>query len=99
MSYNINNNQIILTCKSVKFYLPYDEDAFFGWIAKIKSIIKFDGIRDELYLYFETNELPNTDVRELLGLFDRYKIDMKQLKIFINETNKEWQKWKNFNVA
>jgi len=29
-------------------------------------------------------------MRELLALFYRYKIDMKQLQIFLNKNNKQW---------
>ncbi len=79
-----------LICKSVSYYSDNDEAAFFEWIKKIKSIKKFDGIGDELYLYLESKKIPIGDLRELFGLFERYNIDLKQLKIFENESNKIW---------
>lgn len=82
--------ETILTCKRVTFYAPKDEDAFFEWIEKIPSITKFDGRGDELYLYLDSTEISDEDLDEILALFYRYKIDMKQLKIFLSEHNKEW---------
>lgn len=84
------NENIKLTCKAVKYYSMLDEAAFFEWIEKIPSIIKYDGIHDELYLYLKNKDIPSHDLRELLGLFRRYKIDLSQLRIFLSEQNEEW---------
>ena len=84
------NKNIVLMCKSVWFYSTTDEDLFFEWIKRIPSIVKYDGKGDELYLYFTSNTINDDDLRELLALFYRYKIDMKQLSVFLNEENKEW---------
>lgn len=86
----MNNNKPILVCKSVKYYCMNDEAAFFEWIDKIKSIKKYDGSGDELYLYMKSNRIEDADLREIIGLFRRYKTDMKQLKVFLNEDNKQW---------
>jgi len=79
-----------LKCKSVWYHSTIDEDLFFEWISKISSIIKFDGVGDELYLYFNTTRISDGDLRELLALFYRYKIDMKQLAVFLNKKNQSW---------
>ena len=81
---------MILTCKAVGFYFDLDEAVFFEWIKKIRSIIKYDGKGNELYLYFKSKDIPDDDLRSLIGLFYRYKIDMKQLQIFLNDNNREW---------
>ena len=85
-----NENVIKLVCKAVWFYSHHDEDAFFEWIKKIPSIKKFEGIRDELYLYMESSIILDDDLRELVALFYRYKVDMKQLAVFLNDNNSEW---------
>jgi hypothetical protein len=82
--------KIKLICKSVWYYSSIDEDMFFEWIQKIPSIIKYDGQLDELYLYIKSKRINNNDLREIVDLFYRYKIDMKQLSIFLNKTNKAW---------
>lgn len=84
------NTKIILTCKSIWYYSSFDEDAFFEWIKKISSIVKYDGRLDELYLYLDSNVISDANLRELLALFYRYKVNMKQLAIFLNNDNKFW---------
>lgn len=83
-------NQIKLVCKHVTYFSSYDEDAFFEWLQKIPSVKRFIGRLDELYIFFESNIIPDKDLRELMGLFYRYHVDMKQLEIFLNESNKNW---------
>ncbi len=38
---------------------------------------------DELYLHFASNTIPDDDFREIIGLFYR-------LQVFIKEDNREW---------
>jgi len=80
----------ILICKGVEFCSLKDEDAFFEWIKKLSCIDKFHGRGDELYLYISSNALNDEDLMELLALFYRYKVNMKQLKIFLNKKNEKW---------
>lgn len=79
-----------LTCKKVMFASCLDEGLFFAWIRQIQSVITFRGLGEELYLFFESSNIDDSDLIELLALFDRYKINMKQLSIFLNTENKEW---------
>jgi len=81
---------ITLACKRTIFRSLFDKCAFFGWIDKIPSIIKYEGIYDTLYLSVKSDEIPDEDLRELLALFFRYKIDMKQLQVFLKKQNKKW---------
>lgn len=80
----------ILVCKSVWFYSSTDEDLFFLWLEKIPSIIHVSGSGDELYLSTKSTKIPDNDLREIIALFYRYKIDMKQLQIFLNQQNEKW---------
>jgi len=85
-----NGNSIVkLVCKSVRFYSLKDEDAFFEWIKKIQGIENTDAIGDELYLY-TPSMISDDDLRDLLALFYRYKINMKQLANFLNDKNRSW---------
>src|SRR5438128_1678362 len=86
----MNENTNNLVCESVRFYSPKDEDAFFEWIKKIHCIKNFFGVGKTLYLEAVGNEITDADLDELLGLFYRYNIDMKQLKRFLTEENKSW---------
>lgn len=69
---------------------------FFEWIKNIPCIEKFDGVGDELYLHLTNRQLDYNDIKDLIALFYRYKIDMKQLARLFNESNKQafkpWRK-------
>lgn len=82
--------QNYLVCKRVRFYTPDDETAFFEWIQRIKSIKSFEGSGDELYLDLKKKTLTESDLYDFLGLFKRYKIDMKQLRPFLTDKNKSF---------
>ena len=90
MKNGLMNKKFFLTIKSGTFCSSTDEDLFFEWIKKIPSIIHFEGIGKNLLLYFNSKKVKFYDLRELLALFYRYKINMKPLAIFLNEENKEW---------
>lgn len=84
------SNPIILNCIGPTYYSRKDEDAFFEWIEKIKCIRKVSGAGRNLYLQIIADDLYESDLRDILALFYRYKIDMKQLHIFLNKNNKSW---------
>jgi hypothetical protein len=86
------DKKVFLTCTSVWYYSATDEAFFFAWIDKIPSIKTSNGIKDDLFLHFANNDIPDNDLREIIALFYRYKVDMKQLQIFLNDSNKEWFK-------
>lgn len=57
---------MILECKRIKFYASYDEDAFFEYLAKIKSVIEVKGSKDILYLTIQN--LTDEDIYNFVGL-------------------------------
>ena len=85
-----NDESIILIGKSIKYYSHKDEDAFFEWIKRINCIDKIVGVGCELHFYIACDDLHEHDLRDLLALFYRYGLDMKQLRRFLNKNNKEW---------
>lgn len=84
------DKSIVLVCTPLQFYTENDEELFFAWIDKIKCITQIKGIGRELHLFIASNEIPSDDLLNLIGLFNRYKFDIKQLRVFMNENNREW---------
>lgn len=84
------DNKIILICRRVIFYSTIDEDLFFEWVNRIPAIMSLKGISDEIHLSVKDVNLDYTDLNELVALFDRYKIDTKQLRVFLNDSNRHW---------
>jgi hypothetical protein len=80
----------ILACKRVHYFSPGDETAFFDWIGRISCVTKFEGSGDTLYLRVRGSRISDDDLRELLALFYRYRVDMKQLEQFETPRNRAW---------
>lgn len=85
----MKTNQITLICKKVKFYSRSDENAFFVWIKNMRCIVEFKGVADTIVLCIKNKKIKDEDLRDLVSLFRRYKINMKQLEIFLNKGNQE----------
>lgn len=86
----MNKSNTILICKTIKYYSRKDEDAFFEWIKKINCIDGAISVGDELHIHIANDNLHDHDLRDLLALFYRYNLNMKQLERFLNESNKQW---------
>jgi len=46
------------------------------------------GSGEELYVNVDKSKITEIDLREILALFYRYDVDMKQLGDFLNDENK-----------
>ena len=87
MQTNISSN--ILTCH-IKTYSQNDKEVFREWLKKIDCIDSFEGTYDELSIEISVDDPHDHNLRDLLGLFCRYDIEMLQLKLFLTEENKHW---------
>ncbi len=83
-------NDIILVCKELAFYSQRDQEIFLEWVSRLDCIQQVSGSGNELLLHLGSNMPADWQLRELIGLFYRYKIDMSQLSIFLTDENKIW---------
>lgn len=81
--------KIQLKVKNISFYSIRDEEIFFEWLDRIFSVLHYQGIGNTLVI-FVNQEVKEEDLRDVLALFYRYDIDMKQLTIFHRKENSEW---------
>ena len=81
---------IKLICKRISFYSTFDDDAFFEWLKKISCVSNVKGFGEELYINVDKSKITEIDLREILALFYRYNVEMKQLGDFLNDENKPW---------
>jgi hypothetical protein len=72
------------------FYSEMDEIMFLEWMNRISAIRKIEGLGASIFIYFRSNKISMKSLKELIGLFYRYDIDMKQLQIFLSRDNKAW---------
>jgi hypothetical protein len=79
-----------LRAEATRFFSNIDEVCFFGWLKKLPCISMFEGRGDTLYIRVAGPDVDEEALRELLALFHRYGIDMKQLRIFDKEDFAGW---------
>ena len=79
----------VLKCHRTRFYSHLDEGMFFGALEKISGVKNMECRGPDLFLAVSSC-LSDKALRELLGLFFRYGVDMRQLAIFLTEKNRSW---------
>lgn len=70
-----------------KFFSEGDEKAFFTWLQSFAG--EATGVHRSLHVNVTVDE---ENLRELIALFFRYNIDMRQLAQFGTEENENWFK-------
>jgi hypothetical protein len=73
------------------FYSEGDELSFFEFAKRIRAVRKIEGVRDEIHIHVPAR-MSNASLRDILGLFQRYKIEMRQLRQFSTSNNLKWFK-------
>ena len=86
----ILHKKTVLICTPLRFYTQQDENILFNWLDNIQCIEKYEGIGRALHCYINSEEIADDDLLNLMAIFDRYKFDATQLRIFMNNNNKEF---------
>jgi len=68
-----------LRCHRVWFYSPADEAMFFKFTKQIKAIRRIEGVGEDIFLHVKT-PASEKSLRDLNGLFRRYRISLTELK-------------------
>jgi hypothetical protein len=79
-----------LEARRVRFFSQRDEDAFFEWLDKLSCVKGYVGRGDALHISINRAAVDEDNLRELLALFHRYGVDMKQLRMFDSDDFSEW---------
>lgn len=81
------NTEIIFICTPLRFYSHNDEALLFEWLKKIECIKNVKGVGRGLHLFVASCDISDDNLLDLMAIFDRYKFDTKQLKVFMTEKN------------
>jgi hypothetical protein len=84
------NNAILLTAKRIWYYSEYDEAAFFEWLDKLDCVDRYEGQLEILNIYVNQGLLDSGSLYEILAIFRRYGVDMKQLIVFDRDEFASW---------
>ena len=78
----MKDETITLTAEATVFYSPGDESAFFTWLKSMPFVHSVGGSGRFLDIVVTPSAMNEYDLRELLALFYRYGVNMKQLSFF-----------------
>lgn len=72
-----------------------DEEGFLNYLKQIPCVTNVIKTNVVVYWYIERDAedrdiLHDDDLYELLVFYDRYRLDMKDLRRYLNDANKEW---------
>jgi hypothetical protein len=80
---------IHLTTKPIHFWSKNDELSFLGWVERIRCVAAHDGTAfwEEIKIMARPT---NGELHDLIGLFTRYGIPLKQLAQFVDKRNEAY---------
>jgi hypothetical protein len=81
---------IELKCTAVLFYSRHDEASFFTWAESIPAVSSVLGRGRSIVLCVKSKSIPERSLRELISLFRRYRVSMRQLAQFRTSKNSHW---------
>ena len=87
---HIMNKNGLLVCRKVKFYCQKDKEAFFEWIQKLEFIERAYEDNKDIILELCNGYFDQFEIRELIALFRRYKINKKELQKVLRPQNRRW---------
>lgn len=71
----------VVTFAGPIFYSHDDEEHFFAWLYSLAAYKEVKGAGLELRVTFKSSRLSRRDIGELVGLFSRYDIDLRHLRL------------------
>jgi hypothetical protein len=81
---------IELKAQKTRFFSRLDEEAFFTWLEKLPCVSKVEGKGDTVFIRVLESKVEECALRELLALFRRYGVGMKQLAVFDKQEFARW---------
>ena len=79
-----------LEAMAVRFFSQGDEGAFFGWLDKLAFVERYEGCGRILSIFVNSAAVDQDGLREMLALFHRYGIELRQLAIFDRDVFADW---------
>ncbi|MDF3029827.1 MAG: hypothetical protein K0R03_385 [Moraxellaceae bacterium] len=79
-----------LIIKEKQYFSQLDEDNFFSWLQGIEGVSGVTGTSQGLSVSLSAAQFSNESLHDLLALYARYDLDMRQLAQFETPENSSW---------
>ncbi|MBK0011472.1 hypothetical protein IAE56_03715 [Stenotrophomonas sp. S41] len=83
-------NVVELQADSVVFYSRQDEASFFAWLQQLPCVVDVTGRGRIIHIQVDRQRVDDEALTELLALFHRYQVDMRQLQVFDERRFARW---------
>ncbi|HYQ23097.1 hypothetical protein [Stenotrophomonas sp.] len=85
-----NRDVVELQADSVVFYSRHDEANFFAWLQQLPCVVDVAGKGRVIHVQVERGRVDDEALGELLALFHRYQVDLRQLRVFDERRFARW---------
>ena len=85
----MSDDALTLVASGVTYYSQDDETAFFEWLDRLDCVESNQGRLRALFIRLKRSPT-RQDLLELLALFFRYGVDVRQLTRFETKSNRRW---------
>jgi hypothetical protein len=80
----VQSEQSVVVVGGPRYYSQLDEDHFFGWLQSNPAVVQVSGQGLALHVTIR-RPLSKEDLRELIAVFVRYRVDCCSLRQFCDE--------------
>lgn len=81
---------IEMKVESVTFFSEADEKMFFSWLDGLPFVRRYEGRGRALHIFVYAEKMNEEALRELIALFYRHDLNMRQLRIFDRPEFNQW---------
>jgi hypothetical protein len=74
----------------VHYFSQCDERAFFEWLDKLPFVERYEGRGRTLHISINSLAVDEEGLREMLALFRRYGVGLRQLAMFDRDDFSDW---------
>jgi hypothetical protein len=91
----MSDRNVVLNAERVVFYSMTDESSFFEWLARMPFVLDVAGRGLVVEITVDPLMVNDDGLRELIALFQRYRVSMRQLRVFDCEEFSHWFRRRN----
>jgi hypothetical protein len=82
-------SRLMLIARGPRYFAYGDEKAFFGWLESIPCVASVGGRLRDIHIKLK-RQPGDSDLRELIALFSRYRMNMRRLAVYRTARNAHW---------
>jgi hypothetical protein len=87
---NAQASPLQIEATAVRFFSQGDEAAFFAWLDRVSFVERYEGRGLTLHIFIKEDAVDEEGLREILALFRRYGVPLRQLAALDRDAFASW---------